>query len=193
MGVNLQRQKRQKLVDSRKSPNEFWKALKGSSKVTDTTSKIKPWDWQNHFRHLLNPPPPDHAVGHRGDSLQQIRQDVDDSDLNKIINNSEVRKSILSVNSNKTPGPDGLCIELFKCTIEYVFPFLTTLFNNIFTSGIVPESWGLSIVCPILKKGSRTDPKIFRGVSLINSLCKIFTNILINRLNEWTEKNQCYT
>ena len=68
----------------------------------------------------------------------------------------------------------------------YVFLFLTKLFNNIFTSGFVPESWGLSIVCPIPKKGSRTNPNNFRGVSLINSMCKSFTNI--NRLKEWTEK-----
>ena len=107
---------------------------------------------------------------------------MDDSDL--II----VRSNILSLNSNKTPGPNGLCIELFICTIEYVFPFLTTLFNNIFTSGIVPESWGLSIVCFVLKKGSTTDPNNLRGVSLINTMCKIFINILINRLNEWAEK-----
>ena len=108
---------------------------------------------------------------------------------------SEVRRSIIRLNSNKTPGKDGLCIELFKYTLEYILHYLTVLFNNIFTSGIVPESLGYSIVCPILKKGSKADPNDFRGVSLINSLCKIFTSILTNRLNEGTEKhnviNEC--
>ena len=80
------------------------------------------------------------------DSLHQLRQDVDDSDLNKIITDFEVGRSIQTLNSNKTPGPDGICVELFKNTVEYVLQFLTTLFNNIFTSGIVPESWGYSIV-----------------------------------------------
>ena len=171
----MQGQNRQKLVNSRKSPREFWKMLKTSSKFTDTTEKIKPSDWQTHFRELLNPPPPiDHALADLEDSLHQLRQDVDDSDLNKIITDSEVRRSIQTLNSNKTPGPDGICIKLFKNTVEYVLQFLTTLFNNIFTSGIVPESWGYSIVCPILKKGSTTDPNNFRGVSLINSMCNFF-------------------
>ena len=112
--VNMQRQNRQKLVNSRKSPREFWNTLKGSSKFIDTTGKIKPRDWQNHFHQLLNPPSPDHDEGDRDDSLHQIRQDIDDSDLNTIITDSEVRRSIIGLNSNKTPGPDGLCIELFK-------------------------------------------------------------------------------
>ena len=182
----MQRQNRQKLVNSRKSPREFWKTLKGSYKFINTTGKIKPCDWQNHFHQLLNPPPPDHDEGDRDDSLHQIRQDIDDSDLDTIITDSEVRRSIIGLNSKKTPGPDGLCIELFKYTLEYALHYLTTLFNNIFTSGIVPESWHYSIVCPILKKGSTADPNNFRSISLIDSMCKIFTNILTNRLNEWT-------
>ena len=124
---------------------------KTSSKFIDTTGKIKPSDWQTHFRELLNPPPPiDHAD--LDDSLHQLRQDVDDSDLNKIITDFEVGRSIQTLNSNKTPGPDGICVELFKNMVEYVLQFLTTLFNNIFTSGIVPESWGYSIVALYLKK-----------------------------------------
>ena len=162
--------------------------MKISSKFINTTGKIKPRDWQNHFHQLLTPPPPDHDEGDRDDSLHQIRQDIDDSDLNTIITDSEVRRSIIELISNKSRGPDGLCIELFKYTLEYTLHYLTILFNNIFTSGIVPESWGYSIVCPILKKGSTADPNNFRGVSLINSMFKIFTNILTNRLNEWTEK-----
>ena len=98
--------------------------LKTSSKFTDTTSKIKPSDWQTHFRELLNPPPPtDHAVADLDDSLHQLRQDVDDSDLNKIITDSEVRRSIQTLNSNKTPGPDGICIELFQNTLNMYFSF----------------------------------------------------------------------
>ena len=33
------------------------------------------------------------------------------------------------------------------------------------------------------------DPGNFRGVSLINSISKIFTGILTNRLQKWSEEN----
>ena len=38
------------------------------------------------------------------------------------------------------------------------------------------------------KKGSVYDYNDFRGISLINTVCKIFTNILVTRLDKWTEK-----
>ena len=51
------------------------------------------------------------------------------------------------------------------------------------------QSHGIIVLFALyLKKGSTTDPNNFRGISLINFMCKNFTNILINRLNEWTEK-----
>ena len=37
------------------------------------------------------------------------------------------------------------------------------------------------------KNGSIFDPNNFRGVSLINTVCKIFTNILVFRLEKWAE------
>ena len=61
---------------------------------------------------------------------------------------------------------------MFKCTLDYILPFLTTVFNVIFSEGIVPESWGDSIIFPIHKKGSLSNPHNFRGVSLINTICK---------------------
>lgn len=146
----MQRFKRQKLVNSRNSPREFWKNVKECSNVNDVTDKIKPFDWHQHFKQLLTPPIEEQH--NRAEPLQQLRQDFDDSDLNKIITDQEVRKSILSLRSNKAPGPDELCIEFFKHTIDYILTFLTALFNDIFTSGIIPESWGLSIICLILEK-----------------------------------------
>ena len=38
------------------------------------------------------------------------------------------------------------------------------------------------------KKGSINDPNNFRGISLINTVCKIFANILVARLDKWTDK-----
>ena len=42
---------------------------------------------------------------------------------------------------------------------------------------------------PIHKKGSRNDPNNYRAVSLINTISKIFTHILTQRLNKWCDEN----
>jgi len=46
----------------------------------------------------------------------------------------------------------------------------------------IPESWKMSVLCPVYKKGDKTNPKNYRGISLLNTSYKILSNFLINRL-----------
>ena len=41
-------------------------------------------------------------------------QENDNSYLEGRITNEEIISSINSIHSNKSPGPDGICIEMFK-------------------------------------------------------------------------------
>ena len=67
-------------------------------------------------------------------------------------------------------------------------PFLNPLLNEIFDSGIFPKNWSESIIItPLHKKGSINDPNNYRGISLIDSICKIFCHILSNRLTIWCD------
>ena len=55
--------------------------------------------------------------------------------------------------------------------------------------GEFPESWGKSILCPILKKGNFNDPNNCRGISHIDVLNKIFTGILNDRIYKCCTEN----
>ena len=140
----------------------------------------------SNFKSLLNPQIDNE--NQNGNLLAEIRQNNDASDLNVLIAENEVKQSIIKLHTNKSPGPDGLSAEFFKCTMENILPYLTTLFNNIYESGNIPDSWGNNIICPLHKKSSLFDPNNFRGVSLISTICKMLTNILTSRLDKWTEK-----
>ena len=52
-----------------------------------------------------------------------MRQNNDSSELNEIITDDESRRSVSHLHLNKSPGPDDVCIELYKCTKEYILPF----------------------------------------------------------------------
>jgi hypothetical protein len=53
------------------------------------------------------------------------------------------------------------------------------LFNLIFESGIVPESWLIRNLIPIYKnKGDSNDPKIFLPITIVSCLGKLFTAVL---------------
>ena len=56
-------------------------------------------------------------------------------------------------------------------------------------TGVFPAEWSQNIICPIHKSGCKSNPENFRGISLINSISKFFTNILTIRLQKWAENN----
>ena len=184
--INLKRKNKQNLINSRNDPKQFWKKIKANRITSNNTSKIEPNVWYQYFKQLLCPE--NGAENINDNLLADVRQNNDPADLNCIITDEEVKQNIGHLHTNKSPGPDGIPAEFFKCTTELTIPYLTIVFNNIFTSGNIPDDWGKSIICPLHKKGSINDPNNFRGISLINTVCKIFANILVARLDKWTDK-----
>jgi hypothetical protein len=57
------------------------------------------------------------------------------------------------------------------------------LFDIVFDTGIIPESWLTGIIRPVYKnKGKVNDPDNYRAITLISCLGKLFTSIINNRL-----------
>ena len=68
-------------------------------------------------------------------------------------------------------------------------PYIKALFNDILSSGTFPSIWCESLITPIHKKGSYSDPNNYRAVSVANSLSKVFMKILSTRLTIWANVN----
>ena len=56
-------------------------------------------------------------------------------------------------------------------------------------TGQVPALWKVTQVCPVFKKGSKTDPLNYRPVSLTCVLCKLCEKIIRVKLVEHLEAN----
>ena len=79
-----------------------------------------------YFKQLLCP---QNGAEHVIDNLlADNRQNNDPADLNCIIPDEEVKQSIAHLHTNKSPGPDGIPTEFFKCTAELTIPYLTIVF-----------------------------------------------------------------
>ena len=52
---------------------------------------------------------------------------------------------------------------------------------------LIFNMWSESIIVPIFKTGSKSDPSNYRGISLINVMYKIFSAIVNDRLTFWSE------
>lgn len=69
-------------------------------------------------------------------------------------------------------------------------PIYHKLFNMIFDSGILPDSWLVGIIKPIYKnKGNADDPSNYRPITILSCMGKLFTAVLNQRLTSFIEEN----
>ena len=66
-----------------------------------------------------------------------------------------VRKEILSLNINKSCGPDEISPLLLIELVDFVIDPLTLLMNTSLKQGVLPLDWKKAFVSPIYKKGAR--------------------------------------
>jgi hypothetical protein len=63
------------------------------------------------------------------------------------------------------------------------------LINSIYETEDFPLGWKTSMLHMIYKgKGDKQDPAHYRIISLLSVLSKVYTGVLVRRLNEWMEK-----
>ena len=56
-------------------------------------------------------------------------------------------------------------------------------------NGIFPDVWSKGIIVPIYKKGDKTNPDNYRGITLLSCLGKLFTSIINDRITKFVENN----
>ncbi|MEW8484144.1 MAG: hypothetical protein AB2705_03130 [Candidatus Thiodiazotropha sp.] len=114
-----------------------------------------------------------------------------DSNVNDIFNmlftEYELYKSIKTLKLGRSGGPDGIVAEMITETVSTIAPVLLMLYNKILVTGKFLNNWSQSIICPIFKTGSLSNPNNFRGISLIDVFNKIITGMMNNRIYTWAE------
>ena len=109
-------------------------------------------------------------------------------ELNVPSTEDEIRLCINKIKCGKSAGLDDVYPEFIKCASDELILIITTFFNKMFDIGDVPDDWATSIYQPIFKKGEKTNPNNYRGISLTSCLCKLFTSVLIERIRKDLEK-----
>lgn len=115
--------------------------------------------------------------------------------LTEMITEEEIKAMINALAMNKSPGPDGYTNEFFKEFRDLILQDLLLVYNNVLTGeqqGLEPLNDSYIVLIP--KKELPTTPGDFRPISLINSVQKMFSKLLANRVQPIMEllisKNQ---
>lgn len=102
---------------------------------------------------------------------------------NYSISISDIYTELTSLNPHKGPGPDNIHpIFLKNCSFIIARP-LHLIFNTSLISGSFPKFWKTSFVVPIHKSGDKSNIKNYRPICIINTIPKIFENLVTKYLS----------
>jgi Reverse transcriptase (RNA-dependent DNA polymerase)/Endonuclease-reverse transcriptase len=99
----------------------------------------------------------------------------------------ELNKVLSNISNNKAPGPDGIPNEFYKNMPGVWKNHLVNLYNNTLHTEQVPTQWSEIETVTLFKKGDRSQPANYRGISLLNVILKVFTQLILYRIHEWSE------
>lgn len=114
---------------------------------------------------------------------------IDNQNLARPIEMSELETALRTSSKCSSPGPDGISYEFYNCCFDIVKNDLLNLFNTYFINEEYPPGLFTSgIITLIPKKGDKYDLQNKRPISMLNTDYKIFTKILWNRIQPVLEK-----
>ena len=80
------------------------------------------------------------------------------------ISEAEIISSVRSQRGSCAAGIDGLYMDMFKCTLEVVLPYIKKLFNIVLNTGRYRTKWSENMSTPVHKKVSVTIQTIIRQI-----------------------------
>lgn len=94
----------------------------------------------------------------------------------------ELRKIIAELKNNKAAGEDSVTAEMLKSGGDITITTLRREMEKIWESEAIPDDWKTALIHPLHKKGDRTDPNNYRGISIVPVTYKTLSKALQTRL-----------
>ena len=102
---------------------------------------------------------------------------------NRCFSNSEVKKIMKTLKAGKSAGWDTIPNEFLINSPDILIQWITVLFNKIKTEGVMPDGWNKGRITLIHKNSPREFLQNYRPITVIISLCSLFSKLLNSRLS----------
>ena len=144
--------------------------------------------WEAEYETILRHNPRDQE-GEMAQNAERVQQAA--NMLNRPITLAETVNTLRHTRNGKAVGIDNVANEIIK--VPALQTSLHALYVRCFELNIVPRMWYRGIIHPVLKRGkSPLFPLNYRGISLMSTICKVFSAILNNRLTLFAEVHDIY-
>ena len=136
--------------------------------------------WKNYFESLLNVSNVD-----LGDAV--VLEFHTEESTEPDISVRELEEALKRMKNGKASGVDQIPAELLKNMGETGNIWLLELFDMLWNGQDIPEDWSKDLICPVYKKGDKTECSNYRGISLMSHTFKVYERILEKRLRRYAE------
>ena len=133
--------------------------------------------WREHFDELLNRP-----SNIDSNYVGQLEQRPLEYILDVPPELKEVTAAIMTMNSGKAPGLDGIPAEVLKCGGERLYAMVHEIICCVWDDDS-PQDWRDAIMIATYKKSKKDVCDNYRGISLLCVCGKVLARILQNRMN----------
>ena len=158
--------------------------------LTDSTSQTaisgaqKADMLNNFFSQCFN-----HAFPPLSSEGEQLNLTDNDCPGHLLCNKDIVLDLLLSLDTSKASGPDGISAKMLKNTATSIYRSVTKIFNQSISTGQVPSGWKSSLVVPVPKTSDHLqNPNNYRPISLLSILSKVLEkhiySLIVNFLAE---------
>lgn len=139
--------------------------------------------WVEHFKEVFKV---EERTLEQGEEMNLTTNEEDDEDLPT---KNEIMEIINAFKNNKAPGENGISVEMLKVGGHKLEENLFKIIKTVWKKEIMPKRWKEALICPIHKKGDKTNCQNYRGIALIDSVYKIMSVAIKNRLNDVVENS----
>lgn len=115
--------------------------------------------------------------------------DIQQAYLKRQVLATEIKGTIDTMPRNKSPGPDGYCIEFLRASWDVVGNDVISAIEEFFRNGRLLKDLNTTTIVLIPKIDTATKLGEFRPISCCNLVYKIITKIIANRLKPILQKS----
>ena len=112
------------------------------------------------------------------------------------VTRDEIHREIVNLDHTKASQDNDIPTKIIKANSDIICEVIYNDYNyNLVDNGIFPDFLKTANVTPVFKKGSRTDKKNYRPVSILPNLSKIYERLIYKQLSKFSNnimsKFQC--
>ena len=171
------------------NPKEYWKIINSTKKPNSIKATLH--DLYSFYKETnTNISNESERTDINEDTEYLNNETINTNEINQPITGDEIKMAAKSMKNNKAGGVDNIVNEHLKSTVNTMLPIYVKLFNLIFDTSLITETWTLGQIKPIYKnKGDPKQPENYRPITLLSSFGKLFTSIINKRLTTFAENH----